>query len=210
VVARCASCSRRLPPDGACPCGARAGIDVPDPRPFLPLEAHLGLSADDPVRPEAQLTATFGGGSTLALPMGATLLRQFRRNLEVSWAEGIAEPAWNAVLIAHYRGPLSEPPPGTVPAFRSLRELRDCSVPLFDVLAKQPPPELRTLELHAPVAHAARVVATAPTFPALEFLVVHFLEGDAGAVLTDELLERHAWLDCRELRVGTSVFAVRR
>ncbi|MFT3712410.1 MAG: hypothetical protein QM817_32585 [Archangium sp.] len=213
MISRCAACNRRLPDEGACRCGVRAGVRAPDPRLFLSLEEHLGFGESDPIRPDAQLTVTFGGGPQLGeyAPLGTTLRRRFRRNLELEWSAPTfaADLAWNAVLILYYRGPLSEPPPGEVPPLASLRELRDGSVPLLEALLRAPPPELRTLEVHAS-ANATRILERARDFPALEFLVVHFLEQDAGMVATDELLERHAWLDCRSLVPGTSTFALRR
>lgn len=209
-MTRCAACHRRLQPGVRCECGARAVV-ADDGGPFLSLEQHLGLEPGEAVRHAAALTMTFGLPPRPD-PVGMSVVRRFRTILEATWS-GPADPddeRWNDVFVLHYRGPLSAPPWTPVPPLRRLRELRDGTVPLYELLLTREMPELRTIELHTPVAAAVRVVDRARTFPALKFLALHFPDAEAGLVTTDALLERFDWLDCRELTRGTSLFAVRR
>lgn len=180
---------------------------------FATLEGHLGIDDLEIVRSEAALTQMFGAGPALApTPDGTRLRRRFRSWLELEWS-GETTPndvRWDSVLILHYRGPLSEGLPGPLPRLRQLRELRDASVPLFRALLTAPPPELGTIELHTPTDVFAGLIESARELPALETLVVHFLQGPPGQVLTDELLERHAWLDRLPGEGATVVFRLRR
>lgn len=209
-MTRCVACNRRLPSGARCACGVSVAR-TDDGGPFLSLEQHFGIEPGEHVRPQGSLTMTFGVPPPLR-PVGFTVLRQFRTILEVSW-EGdpeVDDDRWNDVFILHYRGPLSGPPWKPVPPLRRLRELHDCTLPLYELLATRALPELRTVELHTPVGAAASVVERARAFPSLQFLVMHFPDAEAGLVTTDALLERYAFLDCRELGRGTSCFSLRR
>lgn len=209
---RCAACNRRLPERGGCVCGVTLAR-APEHRPWLSLEQHLGIEEDDVVRPDSGLTMTFGEPVQAPQPEGTTVLRRFRHLLEVSWhgPAFVDDLRWENVFIVHYRGPLSAPPWNrAVPAFVRLRELRDGTVGLFDELLSRPPPELRSMEVHVSLRDAERVVRDVERLPSLEYLQLHFPAHDEGLVLTDSLLERYSWLDCRALTPGTSLFSVRR
>ena len=90
-----------------------------------------------------------------------------------------------------------------------MREVRDGTSGLMEALAARPPPLLGAIELHLPVPAFAGLVAHAPAFPLLEYLVVHFLGQELTEVACDELLERHPWLDRHSSDGRTVVFGVR-
>lgn len=209
-VVRCAACNRPRAAGAPCVCGVSTERPAPT-QPYASLESHLGIEPGERVTPEYSLTMTFGVPVVDPFPPGTKLVRRFRRWTEVEWSAP-TEPddqRWNDVLVLHYRGELSGPVSGPVPRLRQVREVRDGTAALFDALRAQPPPELGTFELHAPSASVRVAVEHARVFPALEFLVAYFLD-DAGPVLVDELLERHAWLDCTSFASRSAVFRLRR
>ena len=210
---RCAACSRPRSADAvACRCGV-ASVATEPPEVFGTLESRLGIDPDI-VRPDAQLTQTFGGGlpAPPSVPTGARLLRRLRHWTEVEWS-GPTVPEdlrWGAVLILHYRGPLSGPPPSPAPHLLQVREVRDGTPGLFEALLANPPPELISFELHTGMRDFEALIARGRALPALEYLVTHFREGAPALVLTDALLERHDWLDRLPGDGSTVVFRLRR
>lgn len=221
MLVRCAACSRPRTEGARCRCGVGAVTTTP-PAVFDTLEGYFGIDPSEVVRPHAHLTLTFGLTPSLArpgifepldsFPEGTRFVRRFRAATEVEWdGGGVADDErWENVFILHYRGPLSGATLGSVPRLRRLRELRDGTPGLYRALLAVPPPELTTFELHTPVEAFRGLVAQAHQFPSLQHLVVHFLEGEPGLVLMDELLERHEWLDRVPGEGASIVFRVRR
>lgn len=221
MLVRCAACSRPRITERRCRCGVEAVTTEP-PAVFGTLEGYFGVEGDEALRPAAQLTQTFGTPPGLQgapglrplelVPEGTRLVRQFRTLLELEWS-GVTQPfdlRWENVLILHYRGPLSEGTPGEAPRLRRLRELRDGTPASYRALLRAPPEHLTTFELHASSDTFRGLVEQAHVFPTLQYLVVHFLDGEPGLVLMDELLERHEWLDRVPGEGASIVFRVRR